>query len=315
MEGKDLEQLNIDFDAFKKRISEDGGDFGRIFSELDGIYPEDGMTIMAMVLVLDDEKFETVAPSLLNEFTREMEDTNSIHQMFLDLQTSGSSPDEFVKGIQRSMLELDKMDDSIFSQKKKEFLKSILGIMSNRLMSYQEANSIKVFVDIERMSEDVKLPVYAHIGDAGLDIFANEEIIVDPGQTILIKTGIKIALPAGYEVQVRDKSGVALKTKLRVANAPGTIDSNYREEIGVILENIDPKIKEMDIVEEFDNEGNPTGYSIKSILYGKSFIIEKGQKIAQLVLNRVPTIVWNEVEDISRLEDNRTGGFGSTGLF
>ena len=78
-------------------------------------------------------------------------------------------------------------------------------------------------VPIEKCHEDAKIPVYVHKGDAGMDIYAVEDITLAPGETKIIPTGLKVAIPRGYEIQVRPKSGRALKTKMRVANTPGTI--------------------------------------------------------------------------------------------
>lgn len=131
------------------------------------------------------------------------------------------------------------------------------------------------------------LPEYAKIGDAGMDIRASETVCVYPGETKIIKTGLYVAIPLGYELQVRPRSGMSAKTNIRVANAPGTIDSNYRGEIGVIVDNI----------------GNDEYY------------VNAGDRIAQLVLSKVPAIRWSPVENIEALGDtNRgAGGFGSTG--
>ena len=164
-------------------------------------------------------------------------------------------------------------------------------------------------IKFKRISKDAILPKYAYKDDAGMDIFALEDIEVKPGETKLIPTGIKVAIPIGYELQVRPKSGRALKTKLRVANTPGTIDSGYRDEIGVIIENIEPPIK--DITYEFDSHGRPI---ITSIEHGRPFIIEKGSKFAQLVLSEVPTASFYKVDDVGKIGENRGGGFGSTGV-
>lgn len=130
-------------------------------------------------------------------------------------------------------------------------------------------------------------PDYAQLGDAGMDVRASEPVCVYPGETKIVKTGLYVAIPKDYELQVRPRSGMSAKTNIRVANAPGTIDSNYRGEIGVIVDNI----------------GNDEYY------------INVGDRIAQLVLSKVPTIRWFPVENIEALgETNRgAGGFGSTG--
>jgi dUTP pyrophosphatase len=142
-----------------------------------------------------------------------------------------------------------------------------------------------------------------------MDLYALDDYVIEPGKTKLIPTGIKIALPPGYELQVRPKSGRALKTKLRVANTPGTIDAGYRDEICVIIENIESPIR--DLTYHFDEDGS---IKIDSILHGTNQYIGKGEKFAQLVLMEVPKASLYEVESISEIGENRGGGFGSTGI-
>lgn len=132
------------------------------------------------------------------------------------------------------------------------------------------------------------LPVYAKIGDSGMDIRANKAIRIEPKETLLIPTGIFVRIPPGYEIQVRPRSGMSLKTKLRVANSPGTIDSSYTGEICVIAENTHGSV-EMNI--------------------------SLGERIAQIVLQEVPMIVWELVDSKDALGETSRGdgGFGSTG--
>ena len=157
---------------------------------------------------------------------------------------------------------------------------------------------------IEYCRPDAKMPTYAHLTDAGMDVYLTEDITIHPGETKLIPLGIKCAVPLGYELQVRPKSGRSLKSKLRIANTPGTIDSGYRDEIGVIVDNIDPVIRSAEI----DENGR-----LYNILWGSDITLEKGEKIAQLVLSEVPKAVFYEVEKVSDIGENRGGGFGSTG--
>jgi dUTP pyrophosphatase len=139
-----------------------------------------------------------------------------------------------------------------------------------------------------------------------MDVFALEDITIAPGETKLVPTGIKVAIPAGYELQVRPKSGRCLKTKLRVANTPGTIDAGYRDEIGVIIDNIEPFIKSADI----DENGR-----LYNVEFGSSYTIGAGEKFAQLVLCEVPKAAFYQVESVGAIEnDGRAGGFGSSGL-
>lgn len=138
---------------------------------------------------------------------------------------------------------------------------------------------------VKKIHPDARLPEYAHPGDAGLDIFALETKILAAGESALILTGIQIELPNYTEAQVRPRSGLALKHQITLLNTPGTIDAGYRGEVGVIMIN-----------------------------HGKSdFKIEKGMKIAQLVLQPVYHTTVIEVND---LNDSQRGdkGFGSSGI-
>src|SRR5690625_4442372 len=95
-------------------------------------------------------------------------------------------------------------------------------------------------LSVKKLHPDAVIPKYAKKGDSGFDLVAVEDMVIEPGETKLIKTGLAFEIPEGYEIQVRPRSGITLKTKLRVQL--GTIDSNYRGEVGVIVDNITPKI-------------------------------------------------------------------------
>lgn len=169
-----------------------------------------------------------------------------------------------------------------------------------------------VEVCITRCGANVRLPFYAKPGDAGMDIVAAKEVSIAPGETRLIPTGIKVAIPEGYEIQVRPRSGLSLHTPLRIPNAPGTIDSGYRDEIGILLSN-ESKISEA-IMADSDTSGNLPVYSIaekgnKAGIYR----IAEGDRIAQIVLQKVPRICWRETGSVSEIGIDRNGGFGSTG--
>jgi dUTP pyrophosphatase len=144
----------------------------------------------------------------------------------------------------------------------------------------------KIKVPIEICREGVNLPEYKNINDAGMDVQSTEELIICSGETIIVPTGLKVAIPEGYEIQVRPRSGLSLKTPLRIANSPGTIDTGYRDEIGIIITN--------------------TGRNNHKIF--------KCDRIAQLVLKEVPQIEWEIVDDVKSIGINRNGGFGSTGV-
>ncbi len=136
-------------------------------------------------------------------------------------------------------------------------------------------------------NQDLPLPVYATAGAAGMDLMAavGEPVVIAPGHRVPIPTGLAIALPAGYELQIRPRSGLALRNGIVLPNSPGTIDEDYRGEIQVIVLN--------------------TG--------GEPFRVERGTRIAQAVLAPVVRVTWEEVADLDATERN-AGGFGSTGV-
>jgi dUTP pyrophosphatase len=140
-------------------------------------------------------------------------------------------------------------------------------------------------VKVIRINE-TELPKYETIGSAGMDVRANitEDVILVPGAIKLIPVGLKVEIPVGYEIQVRPRSGLALKHGLGMANSIGTIDSDYRGEIGVIAIN----------------------------LSDKPYTIQPQERIAQIVLNKVEQIEWTEVAELGTTERG-TGGYGHTG--
>jgi dUTP pyrophosphatase len=161
----------------------------------------------------------------------------------------------------------------------------------------------QVKISVQKISDDIKLPQYAKFGDSGMDVCAAKDIIIKPGETVIVPTGLKVAIPDGYELQVRPRSGLSFNTPLRVSNSPGTIDSSYRDELGIIITNT----SDIGFV-MFDYT-----VSEKGNRYG-NYNIKKGDRIAQLVLQEVPEIIWDEVDDVSIIGFNRNGGFGSTGV-
>lgn len=147
----------------------------------------------------------------------------------------------------------------------------------------------------KKLDKEAIKPKYQTKGAAGFDLHALEDVDIHPGDTVLVKTGLSFEVPEGYELQVRPRSGLSLKTKLRVANSPGTIDSDYRGPCGVILY----------------NAGSP---EVEGIMPADEVIkIKKGDRIAQAVLAPVTQAKIVEVYELSETERG-TGGLGSTGL-
>lgn len=147
----------------------------------------------------------------------------------------------------------------------------------------------KVAIQIKRLRKErlATLPQYMTPGASGMDLCASleKEILLAPGERRLVPTGVSVAIPEGFEGQVRPRSGLAIQKGIGVVNGPGTIDADYRGEIGVLLIN-----------------------------FGKeSFTVRDGDRIAQLVISRVFRAAWEEVDDLPSTQ-RQGGGFGHTGL-
>jgi len=154
-----------------------------------------------------------------------------------------------------------------------------------------------VRVEFKKLYEDSILPKRAHASDAGFDLYAHSFVptydiqnkylwTLDPGERVLIKCGFSMSIPEGYEAQIRPRSGLALKQGISVINSPGTIDAGYRDEVGAIL-----------------------------VHFGEhTFSINKGDRIAQMVIQKLPYVEIFEVENLSNIGDRGPEGFGSTGL-
>lgn len=265
-----------------------------------------GFEELAVLLNLDDKSFSVLSPIVLAELEKSLQNPSVKIQLSQTLINENITINDF-NILYQSMVEAIDTELEELTEIKRDFLKQFFGIIVNALNESDGVAEI-INIPIELCHKDAKIPTYANIGDAGLDIYALDDCTIMPGETKLIPTGIKVAIPLGYELQVRPKSGRALKTKLRVANSPGTIDSGYRSEVGVIIENVEPPIRDI----SYHIENNKA--VLDSVLYGKSYTIGKGEKFAQLVLNKVPTAQFYQINNISDVEGDRGGGFGSTGL-
>ena len=275
-------------------------------SELNG--EQFSLEAFASVLALPDEEFKTLSGIILDELNKSLNNPNDRLLLAQSFNAQGITSDEVIANFKELATQIDSIKDDVLPQAKRDFIKQIVGLMVNAIAETEGISKRIIQIPIELCHPNAKIPAYAKPGDAGMDIYALEDFEVAPGERKIIKTGLKVAIPRGYELQVRPRSGTSVKTALRVANTPGTIDSGYRDEIGVIIENIEPKIK--DIAYVFDNNGN---IIIKSILHGSVFNVGKGERFAQLVLNEVPSAAFYPVESVAQIGENRGGGFGSTG--
>ena len=256
---------------------------------------------------MDDEKFALISPGILQSFQQSVNNPNDKLGLVQALNANGATAEDLVTSFNTIADTIDSIEE--ISQIKRDFLKSLLATLTNAVNETEGIAKRFVQIPVELCHPDAKIPQYANTSDSGMDVYALDDYTIAPGETKLIPTGIKFALPPGYEIQVRPKSGRALKTKLRIANTPGTVDAGYRDEIKVIVENIEPPIK--DIEYDFDDNGTPI---IKSILHGAAHTIGKGEKFCQLVLMEVPKAALYRVEQVGEIGENRGGGFGSTGL-
>ena len=143
-----------------------------------------------------------------------------------------------------------------------------------------------VSLPIKRLDPTVELPSYAYAGDAGLDLRANEDVTLQPLERRLVSTGLAVAIPEGYAGFVQPRSGLALREGLSMANTPGLVDSHYRGELKVCAVNLDAE---------------------------RPIHIERGERIAQLVIQRVPVVSLVEVDELDET-DRGAGGFGSSGV-
>lgn len=150
-----------------------------------------------------------------------------------------------------------------------------------------EDGVVEVLVTVSEDAKDLPLPSYATKYSACVDLAANvhQDLAIAPGDAVMVPTGLTMQIPPEYEAQIRSRSGLAYKHSIMVLNSPATIDADYRGEIRVVLKNLGDKI----------------------------FVVTRGMRIAQLMLNRIPKIKFTQVEYLDETERG-TGGFGSTGL-
>lgn len=178
-------------------------------------------------------------------------------------------------------------DKNLTEEKKKVLIKFSVAVslIYEKVVEDLYRDCINIYY--EKCREDAKEPTYAHNGDAGFDFYLPEDFTIKAHEYGKIApTGLKMSIPNGYELQIRPRSGNSVKTTLRIANAPGTIDCGYSNEIGIICDNIGDE----------------------------DLVFKKGERIAQGVLSIVPKGNFIKIENINKkIENDRNGGFGSSG--
>ena len=292
-----------------KKQEEKQGAFETILGGIEKINPSvGGFDEFAMILGLPEEQFVILAPVFLDELEKSF---NNVQDKIFIAQAVNAAGQklEDVQAMYAQLIDsIDEQFETILTAQKRDFLKRVLSISYNSLAETEGVIKRVVQIPIELTSEDAKIPTYANLGDGAVDLYSPTDYTINPGETIIIPCDIKVALPYGYAFLIHPRSGTSAKSKLRVANSIGLIDSQYKGVIGVIIENIEPAIK--DISYEFDENGKPV---ITSILHGQSYTISKGERFAQMRLVEVPTANFFQVESVAGIGDDRGGGFGSSG--
>lgn len=240
------------------------------------------MTAQAIdyILEMPDDLFRTTYPMMVEELKKSA----------MSGEFSGGLEEGMDEASRAKLIEdIDNLEeliakDKTLSAEKINFLQLILDITKDQVANIPYRDNVHVNIQLYR--ENAKIPTYANPTDAGCDVYAAEDVVIDGGKTVIVPTGFKLAIPTGWMVSVRPRSGMSLKTPLRVANAPGTIDSFYRDEVGIIIHNTS----------------------------SEAITIETGERIAQLVIEKAPMIKFDVVEDINMVKGNRGGGYGSTGI-
>ena len=268
----------------------------------------DAMAVLSSLLAMPEEQFEILRPVLQESLAEVFNEPITKMKLISSLEETGLSINELVNNTDEIVKAICEDENLNLSESKKDFIKQLFINAANALSdsTFNPNRNIKIPVEICR--EGIKLPTYATDGSAAMDIYCPEEVMLDPGETKIIPTGIKVNIPSGYALLIHPRSGLSARSKLRVPNSVGIIDSDYHSEIGVIVENISPAIKDVDIDTMYD-----TTQLVKE--YGSSIVIGKGERFAQMRLVEAPRIVWEVVDSLGTFNDEEDHGlgFGGTG--
>ena len=198
-----------------------------IFSEIEN---DDNFGIEEIValLALPDEQFNILSEIFLQELEKSI--NNPADKILLQeaMQQSGKTVEEFAKLQEEVIKEIDEKLSNTLPKNKLDFLKRMMTIITNLFAEAEGTSKTILTIPIELCRENAIMPTYAHDTDAAMDIYCCEDITINPGETVIVSTGIKTAIPKGYALLIQPRSGQSVKTKLRVANTPGLIDSMKR---------------------------------------------------------------------------------------
>ena len=288
--------------------------YEEIFGALDTVFDDgetNGLRIIGAILALPDEQFEAIKANLFdsieatfNEPATKVAFAQMINQQGLRIEDFSDNMDNLVQAVEELTVEDMELNDS-----KKDFLKFIFATFINSMEDSKMVSRRVISIPIEICRDGAKLPAYATDGSGAMDIYSPEEYVIGPGETVMIPIGIKVDIPIGYGLLIQPRSGLSRKSKIRIPNTPGLIDSDYHEEIGVIIENIDPPVKDIQL------ELGDNGEIIDGTLHGSSFTIGKGERFAQMRLVEIPLVNWLPVSSLGSFKNDHGQGFGSSGQF
>lgn len=272
-----------------------------------------GLDLFGALMMMPDKDFEILRPLFQEEMIKAYNEPQAQMQLVQVLAQSGVSIDDFLNHSDEIVETMFNNPDVELSESKKDFLKTVLisAINSVSGSTINPAHIVEIPVEICR--ENAKLPTYATNGSGAMDIYSPEEYTIECGKTIIIPIGIKVSIPHGYALLIQPRSGMSARMKVRIPNSPGLIDEDYHEEIGVIVENTDILVKDVDIDDIPNSVGTGTRKEIVK-QYGSPITIGKGERFAQMRLVEVPRVKWREVNSLGTSIEDHGKGFGSTGV-
>ena len=223
----------INFPNTSKTLEESNLALEGIFADidLDILSEEFDVKPILAAIALPEKEFALIQEIIINELEKKINNVQDKMLMIQALNANGMKAEDFIESFEEITTQIEENFAGKISQQKIDFLKRFMGLFIQAISETEGIAKRIIPIPIELCHEKAKIPTYAKAGDAGMDIFAIEDITILPGETVIIPTGLKVAIPLGYELQVRPRSGLSVKTPLRVANTPGTIDSKIRYRI------------------------------------------------------------------------------------
>ena len=219
--GMDETQTSEDLTQTQKELTED--EFQKLYEEhKDAIDLMGGLDMFESLMNLSDEDFEQLKPSFMQLFNETINEQEAKREILAMIVSENYTPARLELDYSTAIEALNTID--FLSQSKIDFLKEITTLSINKIREYMGIADSIITIPCE-LGEGISVPSYAHETDAGMDIYSPSEYTIGPGETVIIPTGIKVAIPEGYAILIQPRSGQSAKTKLRVANTPGLIDS------------------------------------------------------------------------------------------